>query len=106
MRAGNLDRTIRLDHYDVEAVDNYGTAAPDWLPIATVRAQIVQSSTDEFIRNGAVDETVIVFRTRYLAGVTTADRIHYDGKYFNIKETKEIGRRKGLELRAISTGET
>lgn len=106
MRAGNLDRTIRIDSYDTGLVDSYGTAAPDWTPLATLRAQMVQAGTDEFIRNGAVDETVIIFRTRYLAGVTTAHRIHYDGRYFNIKELKEIGRRKGLELRAIAIGDT
>jgi SPP1 family predicted phage head-tail adaptor len=105
MRAGNLDRAIRLDRFDELAVDDYGTPAPAWAPIATLRAQIIQSSTDEYIRGGAVDETVIVFRTRFLAGVTTADRIHYQGRYFNINETKEIGRRKGLELRATAIGD-
>lgn len=102
MRAGKLDRTIRIDRYDAGAVNEYGTPTPAFTPLATLRAQVVQASTEEFIRAfGASDESVIVFRTRWLADVTNADRIHYEGEFFNIKEVKEIGRRKGLELRAV-----
>ncbi len=101
MRAGKLDRTIRVDTFDDGAVDDFGTPTPGFTARATMRAQIVQSSTEEFIRAGAEDETVIIFRTRYLDGVTTADRVHFEGEYFNVKETKEIPRRKGLELRCV-----
>ncbi|MDJ1632524.1 phage head closure protein [Rhizobium rhizogenes] len=102
MRSGKLDRIIRIDRYSAGEPNDYGTVTPSWAELATLRAQIVQAGTDEYIRAfGASDETVIVFRTRYLAGVTNADRIVYLGDTFNIKETKEIGRRKGLELRAV-----
>lgn len=100
MRAGKLDRTIKIQGF-TNTVNEYGTPVQDWTDKATLRAQIIQSSTEEFIKGGAVDETVIVFRTRWLAGVTTADRIEYEGQAFNLKETKEIGRRKALELRAV-----
>jgi SPP1 family predicted phage head-tail adaptor len=102
MRAGKLDRTIRIDRYNATSVDDYGTPGDSWEVLATLRAQVVQASTDEFIRSqGAVVETVIIFRTRFLSGVTTADRIHYQDGDFNIKEVKEIGRREGLELRCV-----
>ena len=102
MRAGKLDRTIRIDTYSAGVPDDYGTVTETWTALATLRAQLVQASTEEFIRAyGASDETVIIFRTRWLAGVTNADRVHYEGEFFNIKEVKEIGRRKGLELRAV-----
>ncbi|MCJ8053892.1 phage head closure protein [Shinella curvata] len=100
MRAGKLDRTIKIQGF-TNTVNEYGTPVETWTDKATLRAQIIQSSTEEFIRGGAVDETVIIFRTRWLASVTTSDRIEYEGEAFNIKETKEIGRRKGLELRAV-----
>lgn len=100
MRAGKLDRSIIIQRFTSEP-NEYGTPVETWATVATLRAQIIQSSTEEFIRGGAVDETVIIFRTRWLAGVTTADRIEYEDQAFNIKETKEIGRRKGLELRAV-----
>lgn len=100
MRAGKLDRTIKI-HGVTNTVNEYGSPVEVVTDKATLRAQIIQSSTEEFIRGGAVDETVVIFRTRWLAGVTTADRIEYEGEAFNIKETKEIGRRKALELRAV-----
>lgn len=100
MRAGKLDRTIKIQGF-TNTVNEYGTPVQAWTDKATLRAQIIQSSTEEFIRGGAVDEAVVIFRTRWLGGVTTADRIEYEGVAFNLKETKEIGRRKGLELRAV-----
>lgn len=103
MRAGKLDRTIRIDTFDPGAVDDFGTPTPGYTALATLRAQIIQSSTEEFIEaQGATDDTVVIFRTRWLSGVTTAERIHFDGKFFNVKEVKEIGRRKALELRAVN----
>lgn len=104
MRAGKLDRSITIQRF-TSTVEEYGTPSQSWTDVATMRAQIVQASTEEFIRAfGASDETVIVFRLRWLAGVLLADRISYEGKLFNLKEIKEIGRRKGLELRCVASG--
>jgi SPP1 family predicted phage head-tail adaptor len=106
MRSGSMDRTIRIDAYIPDAVNDYGTVAPSWSAMATVRAQVIEANTEEFIRAfGASDETVIVFRTRFLADVTTSHRVHYRGANYDIKQVKEIGRRKGLELRAVATSE-
>jgi SPP1 family predicted phage head-tail adaptor len=102
MRAGKLDRMIRIESYNAGSVDDYGTPAPSWTKLADLRAQVIEASTEEFIRAyGASEETAIIFRTRYLDGVTDACRVSYDGGYFNIKETKEIRRRRGLELRCV-----
>lgn len=101
MRAGRLDREITLQRFTA-AVEDAGTPILTWADIATMRAQIVQQSTDEFIRGaGAVDETVIVFRLRWFDGITPADRVLFEGRHFNIKEVREIGRRRGLELRCL-----
>lgn len=103
MRSGKLDRVIRIDRFGPGTPDKYGTVTPVWTPVATLRAQIVQASTEEFIRGGAEDQTVIIFRTRWLDGVTTADRVFYRDGFFNLKEIKELGRESGLELRAVET---
>lgn len=103
MRSGKLDRTIRIDRYQSDGVDDFGTPGETFTPLATMRAEVVQASTEEFIReSGGSDEAIVIFRTRWLAGVTNADRISYGGDVLNIKEVKEIGRREGLELRAIA----
>jgi SPP1 family predicted phage head-tail adaptor len=101
MRAGLMDRKITIQRF-TSTVDDFGTPVETWTDLVTLRAQQVQTSTDEYIRNyGASDETVIVFRTWWRADVTNADRIVYAGDNYNIKETKEIGRRNGLELRCV-----
>ncbi|MCV9997680.1 phage head closure protein [Pararhizobium sp. YC-54] len=102
MRAGKMDRTIRIDAFDAGAVNDFGTPTPGFTPLATLRAQIIQASTQELLEaQGVTDDTVIIFRTRWIDGVTNAGRIHYDGGYFNIRGTKEIGRRKGMDLRCV-----
>lgn len=102
MRAGKLDKLITIQRF-TSTVNDYGTPVETWTDVATLRAQIVQASTEEFIRGfGASDETAIIFRTRWLDGVTNADRVGYAaGAYLNIKEVKEIGRRNGLEIRCV-----
>lgn len=104
MRAGRLDRSVTLQR-STNSVDAAGTPVFTWTDIATVRAEIVQASTEEFIRaQGASDETITIFRIRYLDGITNADRVLYGAALHNIKEVKEIGRRKGLELRCLKVG--
>lgn len=99
MRAGNLDRVITIQRF-TNTVNDDGTPIQTWADVATVRAQLVEASTDEYIAaRGAVDKAVVIFRIRWLDGIKNADRCCHDGNTFNIKETKEIGRRKGLELR-------
>jgi SPP1 family predicted phage head-tail adaptor len=100
MRAGKLDREIVIQTYSTAGVDAYGTPTEGWIELATVRAGVVQSGTEEFLRAyGENSEMAIFFRTRFLDGVTTKHRVEYNGSYFNIREVKEIGRRKVLELR-------
>lgn len=106
MRAGSMDRTITIQRVST-SIDASGTPAEIWSDLVTLRAQQVQASTEEFMRAaGASDETVVVFRTWWRDGVTNADRIIYGGVIHNIKETKEIGRRNGLEIRTLSYGKT
>ena len=40
-----------------------------------------------------------MFQIRYLAGITTADRVTFDGATYDIDEIAELGRKRGLELR-------
>ncbi|WP_430251693.1 phage head closure protein [Neorhizobium sp. DAR64860/K0K1] len=99
MRAGKLDRTITIERFS-STPDDFGTPVETWTPVATLRAQVIQSATEEFLSaQGATDATVIVFRTRWLDGIMTSDQLGYEAKSFNIREVKEIGRRRGLEIR-------
>ncbi|WP_011581221.1 MULTISPECIES: phage head closure protein [Chelativorans] len=102
MRAGKLDRTITIQRF-TETYDEVGTPVQEWADLATVRAQIIQVTTEEFTRGwGASSEAAIVFRIRHINGLTLADRVSYGGKTYDLKEVKEIGRRRGLDLRATA----
>ena len=104
MRAGKLDREITFERA-TETVDGYGATAPTWAPLATMRAQLIDATTDESIRAfGASTESTVVFRTRYLEGLTVADRVIYEGSAYEIVQLKEIGRRRGLDIRAKRFG--
>lgn len=106
MRAGRLDRTIKIQRSQY-IVDEAGNPKYTWSTIATVRAELVQASTEEFMRAyGVTDETAVIFRIRYIANLTTADRIVYDGENHNIREIKEIRRRRGLEIRTLTVAGT
>lgn len=106
MRAGKLDRTITIKRLGAWLDDGYGNLAPGpSVVLATCRAQVIQASTEEFMRSwGASTETAVVFRTRHVDGVSPADTVTADGDTFDIIEVKPLGRRRGLELRCKRTG--
>lgn len=102
MRAGKLDRSINIER-ETETVTPSGSVRKEWQAIATMRAEIVQQSAAEFLTGyGEAENGTIIFRVRYYPGITTADRVSYDGAAYNLKEIKEIGRRRGLELRGVA----
>ncbi|TCT12668.1 head-tail adaptor [Tepidamorphus gemmatus] len=105
MRAGKLDRLITLEHNaGAGSVDDYGVPAETWAAGATVRAQVIEAGTDEFMRGyGEATARVVVFRLRWIP-VSLADRVIYEGEPFNIRSVKEIGRRRGIELRCERIG--
>ena len=105
MRAGKLDRSITIERF-TETISPAGKPSQAWTVLAMVPAQLVEASTEEFLRKFGEDaETVAMFRIRHLDGVTTKDRVVYNERPFNIAEIKEIGRRVGLELRCVAVGD-
>lgn len=101
MRAGKLDREITIERATT-AVGDAGTITETWAAFATLRAELVDTGADE--ADPAITKATVLFRTRFVSGVTVADRISFDGRQFNIKHVAEIGRRRGLELRAERLG--
>ena len=99
MRAGALDQTIVIQR-STASISDAGTPTLWWTDMATVRAALMQNATTETVGSkGATDETEVIFRTRYLAGVTNAHRISHGGRLLNIKEVRPIGRKRALEIR-------
>ncbi|MEO4040360.1 phage head closure protein [Hoeflea sp. CAU 1731] len=103
IQSGKLDKTIVLQR-ETETVDAFGQKTSTWAEIDTVRAGLRERTTREFMQPFGENETgVLVFKIRYLGGLTTDDRVIFDGDAFNIKEIAEIGRRRGLLLRCEAT---
>lgn len=107
MRAGKLDQTIQIIRPGGWVDDGWGNQVPvAETVLATMRAQIVQASTEEFMRAyGAATQVAIIFRTRHVDDVNVADKVRHDGVTYNLKEIKPIGRRRGLELRCLANGQ-
>lgn len=100
MRAGKLDRIIQIQEYTRTGTTPGGAPILGWADFITVRAQLLQASTEEYLRGyGETEAKVVIFRIRWLDGLTVKHRVHYESKLLEIKEIKEIGRRNGLEVR-------
>lgn len=100
MRAGKFDRWITIWKPEDVEVDDYGTPTLDDKLGLGVRAQLIEQSTEEFLRSyGETDQTVAIFRIRWRDGITTDNIVKFEERRFNLREVKQIGRRKGLELR-------
>lgn len=99
LNIGQLDRRIIIER-ETETVTPSGSVVKAWAPIATVWAEVLQQTASEFFTGyGEAETGTVIFRVRYRPGITTADRVSYDGTPYGIKEIKELGRRDALELR-------
>jgi len=102
--AGKLQHLIAIER-ETETVSPAGHVRKTWAPVVTVRAEVRNLSSDEFLAGfGDADRQSAVFVIRWIPGVeiTTADRIAHGGRVFNVKSVIEIGRKRGLELRAVA----
>lgn len=101
MKAGRLTEDIRIER-STSTINEYGTPTTTWAKLAVLRAEKVEQTTTEYIRNfGASDEEVVIFRTRFLDGITNADRLIWKGNAFNIRSVATVGRRTGVEMRCV-----
>ncbi|CAM1633478.1 MULTISPECIES: phage head closure protein [Bartonella] len=102
MKAGKLTHVIQIIKIEYVGSDGLGNPKTKETLLAKLRAEIVQQSTEEFIRAyGTSNETIVIFRTRYIRGVKNSCRVKFNGRTFNIKQLSEIGRREGLEIRCL-----
>jgi len=104
IRAGKLDREIIIKRASV-ALNSTGTPVSTWATVVTLRAQLIDDVTEEKQRDhGESTERTVTFQTRYFCPLFVSDQIFYQGHDYNITNVKEIGRRRGLELRAVRVG--
>lgn len=101
MRAVKLPHRVQIERLQ-ELISDSGHVRKVWLPLVMARAEIKEATTTEFL-TGQIegDKARAVFLIRYpVQPITTADRIEHGGMRWNITGLSEIGRRRGLEIRA------
>lgn len=103
MRAGKLDRRITLQQASEASRDAMNAPVYTWSTFATVWAQLIFNRGDErFAAHEVAGASVVTFKIRYRSGVTDKLRISYDGKIYDIRDVRELGRQDGLELDAVA----
>lgn len=102
MQAGKLQHQVELQRM-TEAVAPGGAVTESWSTYATGKAELRQAGVSEFLTTfGEGVSNNAVFLIRWLPGVSVADRVLQAGKFWNIVAIAEVGRRRGLELRAVA----
>jgi len=90
---GEFDRIITIQRA-VESTDSIGTVTQSWVDIGAVYASVIPMTGTEVFRSGMTSAAEVArFRLWFVSGLTPKDRISYDGKIWNIKYLREIGRR-------------
>lgn len=105
MKAGILDRRLTVQRLTTGTPDEYGVPSMSWTDVRTVWARVTPDSEDENYKLGVNEAFVLVkVQARWFAGLTTTDRLVIDGRVFDIRGIREIGRREGLEIKAKAAG--
>lgn len=101
MRAGTLDRSIKLWRYQQVGVSGHNEPIIDWDLIRTLRAAVKPLGADERFGADQVFATrTTTFTTRWFPGLQTTDVIGFDGEFYDITGIAETGRRVGYEITA------
>lgn len=102
MQAGKMQHTIELQRL-TETLNPARHAIQTWTTYASGKAELRQAGVSEFLTSfgeGVTNNAVFVIR--WIPGVALSNRILHGGKVWNIVALAEIGRRRGLELRAVA----
>jgi SPP1 family predicted phage head-tail adaptor len=91
-------KTLTLDGAGQE-VESWTTA---WTPAARVRPF---RGSERFAAQQIVGQAVVTFEIRYRSGVTVEHRILFDGRTYDIRDIRELGRREALEIDATARSE-
>jgi SPP1 family predicted phage head-tail adaptor len=103
MRAGKLDRRIQIVREIETARNALNEPIVEWTPVATVWAQARWERGDErFEAQRIAGSAVMGFHMRYRGDLTVKDRIVFEGRTFDIRDVREIGRRVVTEVDCVA----
>lgn len=101
MNPGLLDRTIIIERA-TETQDGFGATTKTWATWKIRRARKIEVSGREAESNSReIGIYRVKFRIRYTEGVTSKNRVCYEGQKYDIEYPAEIGRREYHDLNCI-----
>jgi SPP1 family predicted phage head-tail adaptor len=106
MRAGDLDRRIRLQRASAGTDDYGGPVADPWVDLVPggVAAQYTPISDGERVRaeqvGASVTDRFLIRWSSVAASLTPADQVLFEDRVYGITAVKPVGRRVGLEITA------
>jgi head-tail adaptor len=101
MKPGKLAYIVTVQRWVSTGVNDFGTDSGAWQHLATLRAELVQLSTEEAMTaRGAGDEAATVWRVRDKVQITPADRVVFRSKWHSIREV--IATPGALDLHCVS----
>lgn len=84
MRAGRLRHAVTIQRKSL-TTDEYGGPVESWADVATVAASVEPMGGRELASAQTVNAEITTKITmRYMAGVTAADRIVFEGRFYNL----------------------
>lgn len=108
MRAGQLRKTIAI-YRNTPTISDGGSLVDNWALYAEVAAAVKYDRGNErFAVQQIVGRGVVTFRLRWssdVRGVVSKDLIRFDGREYDIKDMREVGRREGIEIDAAARSE-
>jgi SPP1 family predicted phage head-tail adaptor len=102
MKIGAMDRRVVIQKRTLlqSASGEYTEVFTD---AATVWAEVKELRGGEFFAARQENAEITTrFYIRWRADVTVLDRIVYDGKFYDIAQVSEMGRRSGLDILATA----
>ncbi|PAP97818.1 phage head closure protein [Mesorhizobium mediterraneum] len=103
--AGRMDRRINIQRVTESRDPTYGAVTETWSDWKTgVHAGLTQSTGREYLNTDQpVSERRKVFLVRYIDGLRVRDRIVFDSASYDIRDIREIGRRRFQEVHCEAT---
>ena len=106
MESGKLRHQLTIQQV-AQASDGAGGFTESWTTYATTRAD-VRTNAGKEAGNGFQQESIAshIFKTRYVAGITTKMRIIFDSRVFNIVRVDNVKERNNwMEITCLENTE-
>lgn len=98
MNPGVLDKRVIIQQ-KVLGQDGSGQPVETWSDVVTVWAQEKFLRGDErFQSRQIVGKSMMTLKIRYRSGISTLNRVSYDGKFWDISDVRRLGRKDMIEL--------